>query len=72
MGYLLVAKAKAEVDYNNPKWYRNVIFDDNALNMLAELFPERGIKTGYDAANLINEFGDNILVELQSILKMEK
>jgi hypothetical protein len=72
LGNLLVAKAKAEVDYNNPKWYRNMVFDDSALNMLAELFPERGIKTDYDAVKLIEELGSDALTELQNRLKRKE
>ncbi|MGB9693910.1 MAG: hypothetical protein ACPLYF_03615 [Fervidobacterium sp.] len=69
---LLVEKAKAEVDYNNPKWYRNIIFDEEALSKLAEAFPERNIKTDYDAAKLIEELGDKVLNELQRRLKEVK
>ena len=68
----LVAKAKSEVDYNNPKWYRNIVFDEDALSKLAELFPERQIKTDYDAAKLIQELGDKALTELQSRLRSQK
>jgi hypothetical protein len=39
MAKILVEKAKAEVDYDNPKWYRNIVFDESALKRLAELFP---------------------------------
>ncbi|MCW4002655.1 MAG: hypothetical protein NWE95_01910 [Candidatus Bathyarchaeota archaeon] len=66
---LLVAKAKNEVDYNNAKWYRNMIFDESSLNKLAELFPERTIETDHDAANLLEELGDKTLSELQDRLK---
>lgn len=69
LGNLLVAKAKAEVDYNNPKWYRNIVFDADALNKLAELFPERRIRTDYDAVKLIKELGESALVDLQARLK---
>ena len=69
---LLVEKAKAEVDYNNPKWYKNIIFDEEALNKLAELFPERQIKTDYDAAKLIEDLGDDAINELQKRLKEVK
>jgi hypothetical protein len=69
---LLVEKAKAEVDYNNPKWYKNIIFDEEALNKLAEAFPERQIKTDYDAAKLIEELGDDAINELQKRLKEVK
>lgn len=65
---LLVAKAKAEVDYNNPKWYRNIIFDSEALTKLAQLFPERNIKTDHDAVKLVEELGDKTLPELQKRL----
>ena len=66
---LLVAKAKAEVDYDNPKWYRNIIFDESSLKKLAELFPERRIETDYDAAKLVEELGDKTLAELEKRLK---
>lgn len=69
---LLVEKAKAEVDYDNPKWYRNIVFDEEALNKLAELFPERQIKTDYDAVKVVEELGDNALAELQRRLKEVK
>lgn len=66
---LLVAKAKSDIDYDNPKWYRNVVFDETALNKLAELFPERQIKTDHDAVKLVKELGDNALNELQKRMK---
>jgi len=69
---LLVARAKAEVDYNNPKWYRNIVFDEDALNKFSQLFPERQIKTDYDATRLIEELGDNAVTELQNRLKDNK
>jgi hypothetical protein len=69
---LLVSKAKSEVDYDNPKWYKNITFDDSTLNKIAELFPERKIKTDYDAFKLVEELGDNALTELQKRLKTKK
>ena len=72
LGNLLVAKAKAEVDYNNPKWYRNIVFDENALSRLSQLFPERQIKTDYDATKLIQELRDKALTELRARLKEKK
>jgi len=72
LGLLLVAKAKSEVDYNNPKWYRNIVFDEDALSKLAELFPERQIRTDYDATRLIGELEDNALTELRTRLKSKK
>ena len=68
---MLIAKVKNEVDYDNPKWYRNVIFDDKVLKMLFELFPEREIKTDYDAFKLVNEFDENFLAELHNRMKGE-
>jgi len=72
LGKLLVAKAKTEVDYSNPKWYRNIVFDEDALNKLSKLFPERRIKTDYDATKLIEELGDNAVSELQSRLEAKE
>jgi len=69
LGKLLVAKAKSEVDYDNPRWYRNIVFDEDSLNRLAELFPERQIKTDCDAVKLVEELGDEALTELQARLK---
>jgi len=69
---LLVAKAKGEVDYDNPKWYRNIVFDDDALTKLAELFPERSIKTDHDAVKLVEELGDETLTELQKRLNTKE
>jgi len=66
---LLVAKAKSEVDYDNPEWYRNIVFDESSLNKLAQLFPEREIKTDHDAVRLVQELGDKALDELQKRLK---
>lgn len=68
---LLVAKAKSEVNYNNPKWYRNIVFDETALNQLTELFPEREIKTDY-AVKLVEELGENALTELQKRLEKQR
>jgi len=69
---LLVAKAKGEVDYDNPKWYRNIVFDNDALTKLAELFPERSIKTDHDAVKLVEELGDETLTELQKRLNTKE
>jgi hypothetical protein len=72
LGRLLVAKAKAEVDYNNPKWYRNIIFDEQALSKLAELFPEEKIETDYDAMKVVEKYGDEMISELQKRLASKK
>lgn len=65
----LIAKAKAEVDYNNPKWYRNIIFEDKTLKKISKLFPERKIETDHDAAKLIEEMGEKALKEMQERLR---
>jgi len=72
LGRLLVAKAKAEVDYNNPKWYRNIIFDETVLEKLSELFPERKIETDHDAFELMEELGEGVIDELQKRMKEYK
>ena len=69
---LLVAKAKQEVDYDNPKWYHNIVFDETALIKLIELFPEYKIKSDYDATKLVEELGDNALNELQKRMKEKR
>jgi len=69
LGGLLVAKAKSEIDYDNPKWYRNIVFDETALKKLVELFPEREIKTDRDAVKLVEDLGDDTLAELQKRLR---
>lgn len=61
----LIQKAKKEVDYDNPKWYRNIVFSENVLKELNSLFPERDIKNDYDAAMLIDELGSEALEELR-------
>ena len=72
VGRLLVAKAKAEVDYKNPKWYRNIVFDESSLKKLSELFPERKIETDHDAVRLVEELGDETLAELQKRLNKKE
>jgi len=66
---LLVTKAKSEVNYDDPKWYRNIVFDNEALTELAELFPEKDIQTDHDAVKLVKELGDNALNELQKRIR---
>jgi len=63
--YLLANKAKSEVDYNNPKWYRGIVFDESSLAKLAELFPEKNIQTDYDAVRLIEQYGEDTVSEIQ-------
>jgi hypothetical protein len=64
LSYLLIMKAKREVDYDNPKWYRGIIFDEKALETLRELFPEKRIETDYDAAELVEKCYEDILKRL--------
>ena len=63
-GSLLVAKAKGEVDYGNPKWYRNILFDENTLVKISELFPEYNIRTDKDVMMIINEVAEELLPRL--------
>lgn len=66
---LLVAHAKKLVDYDNPKWYRNIVFDQQALCMLAKLFPEERVETDHDAVGLLDKYGDSMASEIESRLK---
>lgn len=43
------------MDYENPRWYRAIVFDETSLKKLAELFPECGIRTDYDAVRLVED-----------------
>lgn len=72
LGVLLVAKGKNEVDYDNPKWYRNIIFDESSLGKLADLFPEYGIKTDHDAVKLVEKLGEKVLKELEKRIKTKQ
>ena len=63
-GSLLVAKAKTEVDYDNPKWYRNILFDEEMLTKLDHMFPERELKVDADVLNLVKDYGDKIIVRI--------
>ena len=62
---LLAQKAKHEVSYNDPKWYNNIIFDEESLNFLSKLFPEKSIKTENVAMKPVQAYGDDLLIELQ-------
>lgn len=66
---LLVAKAKNEVNYDNPKWYRSIVFDELSLSILVELFPERQIRIDKDAVKLVEELGEDMITEIQERLK---
>jgi hypothetical protein len=71
LGKDLVQKAKEVVDYDNPKWYRNILFSEDQFNLLAELFPEREIRTDYDAAKVVDEYGENITSEIDRRMKLK-
>ncbi len=62
---LLVVKAKEDVDYDNPKWHRNILFDEEAFNKLSQLFPEEKIQTDNDALKIVEKYGDKMIFELQ-------
>ncbi len=62
---ILSAKAKQEADYGNPKWYRGILFDEEALSKLSELFPEEKIQTDNDAVKVVQRYGDNLIAELK-------
>ncbi len=66
---ILVVKAKKEADYDNPKNYRNILFDEEALSKLTELFPEENIQTDNDALKIVEKFGDKMILELQKRMK---
>lgn len=60
----LAEKAKQDVDYNNPKWYRHIFFDDETFNTMEKLFPERKITTDYDVVKLFNDYGERLKEEV--------
>ncbi len=62
---LLVAKAKEEVNYDNPRWYRNIIFDEDTLGKLSKLFPEDRVESDVDALKIVGKYGDSMISELQ-------
>lgn len=66
--YLLVNRAKAEVDYDNSRWYKGIIFDEQALGKLTELFPEEDIQTDNDAVKVVEKYGDEMIPELKKRL----
>lgn len=66
---VLVIKAKEDVDYDNPKWYKNIIFDEATLGEVAKLFPERGIQTDFDVVRLVQDYGDQFKEELDNRIK---
>jgi len=71
LAHFLVERVKKEVDYDNPKWYRNIVFSEEALNLLKELFPERKIETDYDALKLLEDLVDDAFAKLTKKLNKE-
>lgn len=69
---LLVEQAKRECGYDDPKNYRNILFDEEALDKLASLFPEENISTDYDAAKVVKKYGDDAVPELQRRMRNQK
>ncbi len=65
LAHLMVMKVKQEIGYDDPKWYRNIIFDEDALKTLTKLFPERRIKCDSDALKVVETYGDGIVDEIQ-------
>jgi hypothetical protein len=65
---LLVQQAKQECDYDNPKHYQNIVFDDEALGTLSKLFPEEKISTDYDAVKVVEKYGAEMISELKKRL----
>ena len=61
MADLLVAKAKSEVDYDNPKWYRNIIFNELTFKKLVELIPEFKIETDYNLLEIMKKSWNSLL-----------
>jgi len=65
LGRLMVAKVKGDVDYDNPKWYRNILFDEESLSKLNQLFPERELKVDADVIKLVKDYGDSLVDRLK-------
>jgi len=72
LGAVLVGVAKAEVDYDNPRWQRNIIFDEAELREVARLFPERGIQTDHDVVRLVKDYGEGLMDELDKRTKEDR
>jgi hypothetical protein len=70
-GAVLVGAAKTEVDFDNPRWQRNIIFDEATLGEVARLFPERGIQTDFDVVKLAKDYGEGLMDELDKRTKKQ-
>lgn len=71
-GAVLVGVVKAEVDFDNPRWQRNIIFDEATLGEVARLFPERGIQTDLDVVKLVKDYGEGLIDELDRRTKEDR
>jgi len=69
--YLLANRAKGEVEYYDPKWYRGIVFDESSLAKLAELFPEKNIQTDYDVVRLVEQYGEDTVSEIQKRMEQK-
>lgn len=69
LAHLLVAKAKQEVDYDNPRYYTGILFDESTLHELSRLFPEDDIRTDKDVLTLMEQYGDRFTEELQNRIR---
>ncbi len=69
---LLVHSVKEGVAYENPNWYRNILFDEGTLSKIATLFPERIIETDKDAYTLVEDFGEGIVDEVQRRMRRKE
>lgn len=65
----LVDQAKGDVDYRNPKWYTNIVMDEESLGKLARLFPEERIQNDYDVVKLVEKYGESVAEELEKRIK---
>jgi hypothetical protein len=71
LGAVIVGVAKAGVDYDNPRWQRNIIFDEATLGEVARLFPERGIQTDFDVVKLAKDYDEGLMDELDKRMKKQ-
>jgi hypothetical protein len=68
-GSLLTFRAKEEVDYDNPRWYRNILFDEATLDKISEMFPERKIRTDQDVLRMIEEDAEGLMSRMKTMLE---
>jgi len=68
---LLVGQAKHEVNYDDPRWYRNIILKESTLSKLAELLPEHKIEKDSDVYELMKEYQERFLSEVEPRIRTE-